>query len=66
MLVVDVIIKVVLNCYVRISKAVIPLYDLYVKRLRAPSKDTVKYYVKLLLLDIYLLADAKEDLNLII
>jgi hypothetical protein len=59
-------VKVALNCHVRISKAVISLYNLYIERLCTPSKDIGEYCVKLLLLDIYLLADTKEDLNLII
>ena len=63
---IDIIVKVVLNCYVRISKAVISLHNLYIERLCSSSKDTREHCVKLLLLDVYLLADAKEDLNLVI
>jgi hypothetical protein len=65
-LVIDVIVKVVLNCYIRTSKAITSFYNLYIERLYSPSKDTREHYVKLLLLDIYLLVDTKEDLNLII
>jgi hypothetical protein len=65
-LIVDVIVKVALNCYIRISKAIISLYNLYIEYLYTPSKDIEEYYVKLLFLDIYLLVDTKEDLNLII
>jgi hypothetical protein len=65
-LIVDVVVKVALNYYIRISKAIISLYNLYIERLYLPSKDIREHYVKLHLLDIYLLVDAKEDLNLII
>jgi hypothetical protein len=63
---VDVIVKVALNCHIRTSKAVISLHNLYIERLCTPSKDIGEHYVKLLLLDIYLLVYTKEDLNLII
>ena len=59
-------VEVGFNCYVRISKAVIPLYNLYVERLCTPGKDTGKHCVKLLFLDVHLPADAEEDLNLVI
>jgi len=65
-LVIDVVVKVVLNCYVRISKAVVSLHNLYVEGLSTPSKDTWKHCVKLVLLYVHLLADTKEDLNLVI
>lgn len=66
MLVVDVVVKVVLDYYIRISKAVLSFYNLYIKRLHTSSKDIGKYYIELLLLDIYLLVNTKEDLNFII
>lgn len=66
MLIINIIVKVVFNCYVRASKAVVFLYNLYVKRLYLSSKDIEEHCVKLLFLYLYLLADAKENLNLII
>jgi hypothetical protein len=66
MLIVDVIVKIVLNRYVRISKAVVSLYNLDVEHLCAASKDTREHYIKLFLFNINLLTDTKEDLNLII
>jgi hypothetical protein len=52
-LIVNIIIKVAFNYYIRISKAIISLYNLYIERLYLPSKDIKEYYVKLLFLDIY-------------
>ena len=66
MLVVDVVVKVVLDYRVRTSKAVVSLYNLYIECLYTSSKDLGKYYVELLFFYIYLLVDAKEYLNLII
>jgi hypothetical protein len=65
-LIIDIIVKVVLNCYVRFSKAVNSLYNLYVECFCTSSKDTGKHSIELFFLDVYLLTDAKEDLNLII
>lgn len=66
MLIIDVIIEVVLDCHVSASKAVVSLYNLYVERLCTSSKDTGEHCVELLLLYFYLLADAKENFDLII
>jgi hypothetical protein len=65
-LIIDIIVKVVLNYYVRFSKAVTSLYNLYLECFCTPSKDTRKHSIELFFLDIYLLTDTKEDLNLII
>jgi hypothetical protein len=65
-LIIDIIVKVVLDCYVCPSKAVASLYYLDVEHLCASYKDTGKHCVKLLFLYVYLLADTKEDLNLVI
>ena len=62
----DIMVEVVLDCHVRISKAVVSLYNLYVECLCTPGEYTGKHCVKLLLPDVYLPADAEEDLNLII
>ena len=59
-------VKVVLNCHVRTNKAVVSLHDLYVEGLSTPGKDTRKYCVELVLLYVYLLADTKEDLDLVV
>ena len=59
-------VEVVLDCHVRIGKAVASLHNLYIERLCSSSKDTREHCVKLLLLDVYLPADAEEDLNLVI
>jgi hypothetical protein len=66
MLVVDIIVKIVLNRYVRTREAVVSLYDLDVEHLCASGKDTRKHRIKFFLLNINLLTDAEEDLNLII
>jgi hypothetical protein len=66
MLIVDVIVKVVLNRYIRIGEAVVSLYNLDIEYLCAASKDTREHCIKLFLFYVNLLTDAKEDLNLII
>lgn len=66
MLIINVIVKVVLDCCTRASKAVVSFRNLYVESLCSPSEDAEKCCVKLLFLDIYLLADTKEDFNLVI
>ena len=66
MLVVDVIVKIVLNCYVCTGEAVVSLYNLDVEHLCAASENTRKHCVKFFLFNINLLTDAKEDLNLVI
>ena len=66
MLVVDVVVKIVLNCHVRTSEAIVSLYDLDVEHLCAASKNTRKHCIKFFLFNVNLLTDAKEDLNLII
>jgi hypothetical protein len=66
MLIVDVIVKIVLNCYICLSEAVASLYYLDIEHLCASYKDTRKHCVKLLFLYVYLLADTKEDLDLVI
>jgi hypothetical protein len=63
MLIIDVVIKIVLNYYIRTSEAVVPLYNLDVEHLCTSSKNTRKHYIKLFLFNINLLADTKEDLN---
>ena len=62
----DIMVEVVLDCHVRASKAVVSLYNLYVERLCASSKDAGEHRVELLLLYLYLPADAEEDFDLII
>ena len=59
-------VKIGLNYYIRASKAIISLYNLYIDYLYAPCKDIGKYSIQLFLLDINLPTDTKEDLNLII
>ena len=66
MLVVDVVVKIVRNCYARTSEAVVSLYNLDVEYLRTSSKNTRKHRIKLFLFNVNLLTDTKEDLNLII
>jgi hypothetical protein len=66
MLIVDVIVKIGFNRYVRTSKAVVSLYDLDIEHICAASKNTKKHYIKLFLFNVNLLVDAKEDLNLVI
>jgi hypothetical protein len=66
MLIVDVVVEIILNCYVRTSKAIISLYNLDVEHLCAASKNIREYCIKLFLFNVNLLIDAKEDLNLII
>jgi hypothetical protein len=66
MLIIDVVIKIVLNYYIRTSEAVVPLYNLDIEYLCASSKNIRKHCIKFFLLNINLLIDAKEDLNLII
>jgi hypothetical protein len=65
-LIIDIIVKVVLNYYIRFGKAVTSLYNLYVECFCPPSKDTGKHSMELFFLDVYLLIDTEEDLNLII
>jgi hypothetical protein len=66
MLVIDIIVEIVLNYYIRLSKAVIPLYNLYIEGLCAPCQDVRKHSMELLFLDIHLLADAEEDFDLVV
>ena len=66
MLIIDIIVEVVLNCHISASKAIVSLYNLYIKRLCASSKDIKEHCIELLFLYLYLLADAKENLNRII
>ena len=66
MLIIDVVVEVVLNYYIRTSKVIISLYNLYIECLYLSSKNLEKYYIELLFFYIYLLVDTKEDLNLII
>jgi hypothetical protein len=66
MLIIDVIIKIVLNYYIRTREAVISLYNLNVEYLCSTSKNTREYCIEFFFLNINLLADTKEDLNLII
>ena len=61
MLIVDVIVKIGLNYYIRAGEAVAFLYYLYIEYLCAPYKDIGKYSIKLFLLNINLLTDIKED-----
>jgi hypothetical protein len=65
-LVIDIMVKIVLNYYIRLSKAVASFYNLDVEHFRASCENAGKHCMKLLFLDIYLLTDAEEDLNLII
>ena len=65
MLIVDVVVKIVLNCYVRTSEAIVSLYYLDVEHLCAASKNTRKHCLRFFHFN-DLLTDAKEDLNLII
>jgi hypothetical protein len=66
MLIIDVIIKIVLNYYIRTCKAVISFYNLDIEYLYLSSKNIREHYIKLFLFNINLLADAKEYPNLII
>jgi hypothetical protein len=62
----DIIVEIVLNYYIRLSKAVASFYNLDIEHFRASYENAGKHCMKLLFLDIYLLIDAKEDLNLIV
>jgi hypothetical protein len=66
MLIIDVIVKIVLNYYIRTREAVVSLNNLNVEHLSSSSENTRKHCIELFLLNINLLTDAKEDLNLII
>ena len=66
MLVVDVIVKIILNCYVRTGEAVVSLDNLDVEHLCSSSKNTRKHRIELFFFNVNLLTDAKEDLNLVI
>jgi hypothetical protein len=66
MLIVDVIVKIVLNYYVRTSKAIVSLNNLDIEYLCAASKNTRKHYIEFFLLNVNLLTDAKEDFNLVV
>ena len=66
MLIVDVVVEIVLNCHVRTGETVVSLYDLDVEHLCTSSKNARKYCIKFFLFNVNLLADAKEDLNLVI
>ena len=66
MLIINVIVKIVLNRYVRTSEAVVSLYKIDVEHLCAASENTRKHCIKFFLFNVNLLTDAKEDLNLII
>ena len=63
---VDVMVEMGFDCHIRISKAVVSLYDLYVKHLRTPCEDTGKYSMKLFLLDLDLPTDVEEDSDLVV
>jgi hypothetical protein len=65
-LIIDIIVKIGLNCYVHFSEAVTSLYYLNIEHLYTSCKDIGRHCVKLFFLYVYLLADAKEDLNLVI
>jgi hypothetical protein len=62
----DIMVKIVLDYYIRLGKAIASLYHLDIEHLCASYKDTGKHYVKLLFLYIYLLVDTEEDLDLVI
>jgi hypothetical protein len=66
MLIIDVVIKIVLNYYVRTSEAVISFYNLDVEYLCTSSENIRKHCIEFFLLNVNLLTDTKEDLNLII
>jgi hypothetical protein len=66
MLMMDVVIEIVLNRYVRTGEAVVSLYDLDVEHLCTSSENTRKHRIKLFLLNVDLPTDAEEDLNLVI
>jgi hypothetical protein len=59
-------IEIVLDYYVRLSKAVASFHNLDVEHFRASCENAGKHCMKLLFLDIHLLTDAEEDLNLIV
>jgi hypothetical protein len=65
-LVIDIIVEIVLNYHVYLSKAVASFHNLDVEHFRASCENAGKHCMKLLFLDIYLLTDAEEDLNLIV
>jgi hypothetical protein len=66
MLIIDVIIKIVLNCYVRTREAVVSLYNLDVEHLCSSSKNTREHCIEFFLPNVNLLTDTKEDLNLVV
>jgi hypothetical protein len=65
-LVMDIMVKMVLDCHVRLGKAVASFHNLDVEHFRASCKNAGKHCMKLLFLDIHLLTDAEEDLDLIV
>jgi hypothetical protein len=66
MLIMDVVIKIVLNRYVHTGEAVVSLYDLDIEHLCTSGENTRKHRIKLFLLNVNLPTDAEEDLNLVI
>ena len=66
MLVVDIIVEIVLDRYVRTGEAVVSLNNLDVEHLCSSSENTWKHCIKLFLLNVDLPADAEEDLDLVI
>jgi hypothetical protein len=65
-LVIDIIVEIVLNCYVRFGEAVASFYNLDVEHFRAFCENAGKHCMKLLFLNIHLLTDAEEDFDLIV
>jgi hypothetical protein len=66
MLIIDVVIKIVLNRYVRTREAVVSLDDLDIEHLCSSSKNTREHRIEFFLPNVNLLTDAKEDLNLVV
>jgi hypothetical protein len=66
MLMMDVVIKIVLDRHVRTCKAVVSLYNLDVEHLCSSSEDLREHCMKLFLFDVNLPADAEEYLDLVI
>jgi hypothetical protein len=65
-LVMDIMIKIVLNYHVHLGKAVASFHNLDVEHFRASCENAGKHCMELLFLDIHLPTDAEEDLDLIV
>jgi hypothetical protein len=66
MLMMDVVIKMVLNRHIRTREAVVSLYDLDVEHLCSSSENTREHRMEFFLPNVDLPTDAEEDLDLVV